>query len=940
MNTTRLLLALAMSVAVLPLLSQGWIYTFPGQHPGNITADAAGGFFCSTRFNGFLKRLDAEGKPLWQTDNQGGEIFSGLAFDPATGGCYALREPSTVGVVSLLHFDALGNRDGQWPLGPDMQTNDLWRPRLARHPEGGFIVAGVFSGKLSVVRVSDAGDILWKKNYAASGGTPDQKFRGLLSVGPTGWIALAAEENTGFFDVNVLFLLSPDGNVRWYKQFYSSELNCNSLVATSDSSVVLTGYNNNTALVRKYGADQILAFETALPAQIQIPGGSPLITLAGDGGFMLLTSNNPQADYQPVMAKLSPGGAIAWSKRLWLPGFTDKYYSNFYDLITTPDGDFAAMGEVSTSTSYEMLVLRTDAAGRIFSNRIAGHLFTDDDKNCLPDSGETPKTGWTVRLGNTGTGIAWFAATDSSGHYEFEVDTGVYTVQAIPPNFYWLLCSPGTDVVIDAPETDREVDFAAQRSLECPFLEVDLGAPFLRRCVENTYAVRFCNTGTAAADSAYVVLQTDPYQQLTWAARPFVPLDAHTFRFDLGRIDPDSCGQFLLKLYVDCDSTTLGQTLCPQAHIFPDSLCIQSANYSGASLAVSGDCTSGGVRFQIKNEGTQISSAGLRYRVIADGALAQETPFQLPASDALTLLFPADGRTWRLEADQEPNHPGQSQPSATVEGCGQNAAGAASVGFVSQFGEDDNDPFVSVDCQPITGSFDPNDKTGYPLGYGPEHRIEPGQSLEYRIRFQNTGTDTAFTVVVRDTLPATVDAAGIVPGAASHPYRFEMAGPGILKFTFENILLPDSNRNEPASHGFIKFRIPQRPDVPPGTVIENRAAIYFDFNAPVLTNTTQHQVGHISLPLSASGPEKARRLIRVVPNPGRATDVFRVEGLPDDVARCLLVSVTGQVLFEQAWTRGKTFSPGRSTVAPGVYRLQFFDRQNRLCGVGKLVLVP
>ncbi|HNM28012.1 MAG TPA: SdrD B-like domain-containing protein, partial [Saprospiraceae bacterium] len=279
---------------------------------------------------------------------------------------------------------------------------------------------------------------------------------------------------------------------------------------------------------------------------------------------------------------------------------------------------------------------------------ILGNIFTDDNKNCLSDAAEPPKAGWPVRLENTATGTALLTTTDDNGNYEFEVDTGVYTVQAIPPNYYWLLCNPGNEAVIDSPETDREVYFAAQRSLECPFLEVDLGAPFLRRCFENSYTLRYCNTGTAAADNAYVVLQTDPYQQLTWAAQPYVQLDAHTFRFDLGKIDQAFCGQFPLKLYVDCDSTTLGQTLCPQAHIYPDSLCIQSANYSGASLAVSGACTPEGVRFHIKNEGTQISTAGLKYRVIVDGALAQESPFQLPATDALTLLFPADGRTWRL----------------------------------------------------------------------------------------------------------------------------------------------------------------------------------------------------------------------------------------------------------------------------------------------------
>ncbi|PIX33224.1 MAG: T9SS C-terminal target domain-containing protein, partial [Bacteroidetes bacterium CG_4_8_14_3_um_filter_31_14] len=71
----------------------------------------------------------------------------------------------------------------------------------------------------------------------------------------------------------------------------------------------------------------------------------------------------------------------------------------------------------------------------------------------------------------------------------------------------------------------------------------------------------------------------------------------------------------------------------------------------------------------------------------------------------------------------------------------------------------------------------PNDKTGYPTGVTTEHYIMPNQQLQYVIRFQNTGTDTAFTVVVRDTLNMNLDIFSVVPGVASHSYNFQMYGP-------------------------------------------------------------------------------------------------------------------------------------------------------------------
>jgi len=137
----------------------------------------------------------------------------------------------------------------------------------------------------------------------------------------------------------------------------------------------------------------------------------------------------------------------------------------------------------------------------------------------------------------------------------------------------------------------------------------------------------------------------------------------------------------------------------------------------------------------------------------------------------------------------------------------------------------------------VTGSYDPNDKTAYTSTRASEslYFIDEDDWVDYVIRFQNTGTDTAFNVVVTDTLPATLDPATVSLVGASHTHTWMMQGQGILKFIFPNILLPDSNVNEPLSHGLISFRIRPRMPIAPGTVIENIANIYFDYNPPVIT---------------------------------------------------------------------------------------------------------
>ena len=139
----------------------------------------------------------------------------------------------------------------------------------------------------------------------------------------------------------------------------------------------------------------------------------------------------------------------------------------------------------------------------------------------------------------------------------------------------------------------------------------------------------------------------------------------------------------------------------------------------------------------------------------------------------------------------------------------------------------------------ITGSFDPNEKH-----VTPEGNFLPALNdfMNYTILFQNTGNDTAFNVVIIDTLDANLDVTSFTPGAASHPFETELSGQGIVKFIFNNILLPDSIVDEPNSHGFVSFSIKLNNDLPHHTLISNTSDIYFDFNPSIKTNTVQSNV--------------------------------------------------------------------------------------------------
>lgn len=144
--------------------------------------------------------------------------------------------------------------------------------------------------------------------------------------------------------------------------------------------------------------------------------------------------------------------------------------------------------------------------------------------------------------------------------------------------------------------------------------------------------------------------------------------------------------------------------------------------------------------------------------------------------------------------------------------------------------------------QIVIGSFDPNDKSANPIGDISPANIAMGTWIEYLIRFQNTGNDTAFSVIIRDTLDPNLNVSSFEMLDASHNYQISLNGVGNLEWRFQNILLPDSNVNELRSHGFIKYRIRPKTSLTIGETIENDANIYFDFNPPITTNTTLHTV--------------------------------------------------------------------------------------------------
>ncbi len=225
--------------------------------------------------------------------------------------------------------------------------------------------------------------------------------------------------------------------------------------------------------------------------------------------------------------------------------------------------------------------------------------------------------------------------------------------------------------------------------------------------------------------------------------------------------------------------------------------------------------------------------------------------------------------------------------------------------------------------QVITCAYDPNDKTPTPLGDGEYGNIPLStESIEYLIRFQNTGTDTAFNVVIKDQLDENLDWYSLTPLSYSHDMAIEVGFDGEVSFIFNDIMLPDSNVNEAASNGFVKYKIKLNEGLPIGTSVYNTANIYFDFNPAVVTNTTVNTL-HID-DVSVHELTKEQQ-IRVYPNPfSESTTVYLGEGLSEN-SSLQIVDLLGKQVYSVDRITGNSVEIEASTFNAGLYILVLKD---------------
>jgi hypothetical protein len=933
------------------LYGQSWVNTYPGAGRGSDIVEAANGDLLTIGDpidnddqEVVITRISQDGALVWQRSlpaNSGISSTGTLSIVKTPDNHFVAAYQKTMeidgeeNVASMLRkIDDEGNTI--WEVSHPSPDNTYNRIRsLVTCSDNGFLVAGNVVQRSYIMKLDENGALEWLKEYNDFViHRAIEATNGDLLVGGTTY---SSNSSDGF-----LARVDNTGTPIW-QQTYGDIVTYDriaSVIETNDNGIALLRLNTDDLVeLIKTNSNGDLLWRTDWGVDYAVfEGSSKLLFQREDGVFKVLSSGVYTAGELPTTT-LDEDGEILNQCNFY---FSDGYSCSA--ITSCANGGFAIVGGQWNSeiSSAELTVAKTNSEGTILSGTITGTVFQDDNFSCTLETGEAGLSNWIVTAINTTNQSTYAATTDSAGTYQMPVFAGTYEVSATPLVPVWQPC-PGqatqtvTITVENGVPITAEADFAMQSLYDCPVLSVDISTPFLRRCFDNTYYVNYCNLGTDVATDAYVEVVLDDYMTITSASIPYENPTDSTLLFPVGDLGIGECGQFTIGALIDCESTILGQTHCTTAHIYPDDYCLPlNDDWDMSSIIIEGFCDTDSVRFVIINEGDGDMTAPLDYIIVVDEVIMLQGDFQLGSGEMQEVVVPALGETYRMEADQAPGHPLTTQVSYTIDGCPE----IGTAGYVNWFDLNDFLLFQDSDCQQNIGAYDPNDKHAFPKGYGHAHRIEPSTEIEYLIRFQNTGTDTAFQVVVRDELSEDLDITTLRMGVAGHPYRWEIVDNDILKVTFDNILLPDSTTNEQASHGFFKFSIFPKATLELGTLVENTAGIYFDFNAPIITNTVYHTIDtnfvRIELISFEQEPE-GETPIHVFPNPLKTTAQFVMERQQSQVLQLVVYDASGR-LVQQYKGRGNSLTLAANGLTSGTYFYRLFGDQ-KLLGTGRLIVV-
>ncbi|MBP6389320.1 MAG: T9SS type A sorting domain-containing protein [Flavobacteriales bacterium] len=790
------------------------------------------------------------------------------------------------GEVVFIGLDSLGQM--QW----GNRIGDLGSVRILHGEvmaDGNYVVTGAIydAGQviidswgdedLWIVKVSPAGSVIWERFYA---GLVDQNDLGIhVAARSDGGCFVSGFRGQNDWEAWVIALDS-DGNELWERTYGGSTIDIGqSIIATADGGALLAGWTGSS-----------------------------------DGDV----STPLHGEYDGWLVKIDANGDIEWDRTY---GGTDV--DQFQDIRGLPGGDYLILGTSISSDgdltenhgNWDVWLMRVDASGSIIWNRSYGGSLPDSPSDMIPYQGNYLIAGST---------------TSSDGDVSVCYDVLENPVPYGGGDGWLLLVSPNGDLLWEKSVGGSDGDiFYALAPTDNGFIAtgISLSADHFvpgNVAYQDIWTVRFNRKSTLLAGTLYMDADNDTSisvddPRIGWR------LVGLSNNGELALSQPN--GSYVFAVNGPAQHTITGPTI---PHFAQDPA-THTASITGNEPAVSGfdfRYTAGVPAQDLQVFLTPVSpfrpGFPVRYDVLCRnvGTMSVDADLSLVLDDGLgfdsTSIAPGsiNGNmlTWALG----PMLPLQNIQLSVY--CTQSVADTlgspvTTTAEITPIAGDlvPGDNTVTTNNQ-VTGSFDPNDILVEPTEVLVSALADA--ILDYTIRFQNTGTDTAFTVAVENHLPANASLPSFELIDASHPltltyYDFDHK----MRFQFDNILLPDSNVNELMSHGFVRYRMRPRTDLVVGDSIRNTAAIHFDLNAPVITNTARTAI----ITTTDISTADAGAQMHLVPNP--ATDLVQLSVEEDMVGGLLQMhDASGRVVFqERVLSTRQTFDLSR--LADGHYLL-------------------
>jgi uncharacterized repeat protein (TIGR01451 family) len=223
-------------------------------------------------------------------------------------------------------------------------------------------------------------------------------------------------------------------------------------------------------------------------------------------------------------------------------------------------------------------------------------------------------------------------------------------------------------------------------------------------------------------------------------------------------------------------------------------------------------------------------------------------------------------------------------------------------------GDNNSSNNIYTYCYNVVNSYDPNIKETYP------ENVQPGFNdwLTYTIHFQNTGNAPAMNIRLLDTLDNVLDMETFQVINYSHPNLIDLTG-NVLNVRFPNIQLPDSTSNSAGSTGFIQYRAKPKTSWVAPYQIKNTAYIYFDYNAPIVTNTTFN-----SILIPTGLHNQTETVMNLFPNP--TSGIFTIELNTKEKQFIQVFDITGNAVLSHVIENGKATIDGNN-LAAGIYNI-------------------